>query len=155
VFNLIKSEVKRESSELFARVSVAGRMQEIETELMKFKLFVGDLETAAKIAIRMLQEDESVFVDAQAQAVEVLLLYADSAHFDGSSRSRIRNKLQEYQNILGTVVDEQKQAAIDDLESDTAVSRSTGGSKILGRRGSSHDWSLKESSGRFVTMEDF
>jgi hypothetical protein len=155
MFNMIKAEVKRESSALFARVSVAGRMQEIETELMKFKLFVGDLETAAKIAIRMLQEDESVFVDAQAQAVEVLLLYADSAHFDDSSRSRIRNKLQDYQDILGEVVNEQKQAAIDDLESDTAVSRSTGGSKILGRRCSSHNWLLRDSSGGFVTMEDF
>jgi hypothetical protein len=157
MFNTIKAEVKRESSELFAQVSVAGRMQQMETELMKFKLFVGDLETAAKIAIRMLQEDESVFVDAQAQAVEVLLLYADSAHFDDSSRSRIRNELQEYQDILEAVVDEQKQATIDDLENDTAISRSTGtrSSKMLGRRYSSHYWSLRDRSGRFVTMEDF
>ena len=49
-FELIKTEKKRESSDLFAAISIAGRLQEIETELMKFKLHTGDIETAAKIA---------------------------------------------------------------------------------------------------------
>lgn len=154
-FDMVKDEAKKPSSELFTKLSVAGRMQEVETELMKYEMSRGELETAAKIAIRILHEDEMVFADAQAQAVESLLRYTEKTEVNEMIRSRLTNALQDNQDILEDVVDEHNQATLDDLESDTAVSRSTVGSKVVRRRPSSQAWLLREASGRFVTMEDF
>eukprot|EP00339_Tiarina_fusa_P022444 CAMPEP_0117003474 /NCGR_PEP_ID=MMETSP0472-20121206/4778_1 /TAXON_ID=693140 ORGANISM="Tiarina fusus, Strain LIS" /NCGR_SAMPLE_ID=MMETSP0472 /ASSEMBLY_ACC=CAM_ASM_000603 /LENGTH=358 /DNA_ID=CAMNT_0004704127 /DNA_START=68 /DNA_END=1140 /DNA_ORIENTATION=+ len=149
-FEIIKTEVKRESSELFAGVSVAGRLQEIETELMKFKLYKGEVETAGKIAIRMLREDERVFIDAEAQAVDVLLTYLQSDAAAKKTSMTLRRELADYREMLSDMVDDRKQAALEDLESDSALTRSTRRSDRFGGRVSSN-WALASSSGRFVT----
>jgi hypothetical protein len=154
-FDMIATESKRVSSKLFTKVSMPGRLQEIETELMNYKTLTGDFETASKIAIRMLQEDELVFADAQAKAVEVLMEYVDSSEFGESYRTSIKNALMDYQDILDDFVDERNQATVSDLESDRAIKRSTAGGSLSRKRGSSQNWSLRQSSGRFVTMEDF
>jgi hypothetical protein len=151
-FEMVGTEVKRESSPLFINVSVAGRMQEIERELMKYKKVNGDLETASKIAVRMLKEDEMLFVDAQAQAVEILLEYIESAGFDYSPCAKLKNALEDTHAILEDAVDEQNQMSIHDLDSDL-ISSSNGG--LSKRRLSTRSWSLRQGSGRFVTMEDF
>jgi hypothetical protein len=153
-FEMIKTEAKRESSELFAAISVAGRLQEIETELMKFKLYKGEIDTAAKIAIRMLREDENVFIDAVAQAVDVLLKYLESDEGAKKASSTLKEELEDYRGMLDDMVDDRKQAALEDLESDAALTRSSRVHDSLGMRVSSN-WALASSSGRFVTMEIF
>jgi tetratricopeptide (TPR) repeat protein len=154
-FNIIITEKKRESSALFARMTVAGRIQEIEMELMKYKQVTGDLETAAKIAIRMLQEDESVFVDAQSRAVDILLEYTDSIEIEDERRSRIKCDLQDYQDVLEDCVDVQTQFSFrNNLESDV-YARATGNSITPSQRSSSNRRSSAQSFGRVVTMEDF
>ena len=77
-FNLVKKEFsKSASSPLFSNFCPAGRMQQIETELMRYKLLKGDLKCAAMIAIRLLVEDEQTLPEAQVKAVEVLSAYLD------------------------------------------------------------------------------
>lgn len=157
-FKMISEEAKRDSSELFKTVSMTGRLQEIETELMKYKSTMGDIETASKIAIRMLLEDENVFADAQAQALEILLKYIETAsEFDDSHQERIKNALENYNDMLVDYVEDRNQAAVCDLESDRGIRASFGTSSILSQKrgGSSKSWSLSQSSGRFLTMEDF
>lgn len=74
-FGLLRKELNTPSSPLFRDFCPAGRMQQIETELIRYKVLKGDLECAAKIAIRMLVEDEKTLEGAQSKAVEVLVLY--------------------------------------------------------------------------------
>jgi len=154
-FDIINVERKHPNSALFSRVTFAGRLQEVETEIMKYFQATGDIKTAATVAIRCLFEDEKVFVDAQSRAIEVLLEYADT--IDGwtdSTKSRIKNTLQDYTEMLEDAVNHQNQTSINDLDSDV-ITKATGGSASKGRRFSSKSWSLHQSSGRFVTMEDF
>lgn len=152
-FDIIVAEKKRESSGLFSRVTCTGRMQEIETQIMKYYEAVGDIETAAKVAIRCVFEDEKVFVDTQSRALEILVQYVDNRKdLSDSTKSRISNTLQDYTDMIEDAANHQTQASINDLESDM-ISKATGGSK--NKRFSTRAWSLQQSSGRFVTMEDF
>lgn len=75
---IVKDEMKNASSKLFADLSPAGRMQQVENELMRYLMLKEDLTTAAKVAIRMLMEDEYTLPDAQLRAVEVLVAYVKS-----------------------------------------------------------------------------
>jgi hypothetical protein len=156
----VKTESQKESSNLFHRIGLPGRMQQIETELMKYKLRSGDLETASRVAIRMLFDDELVFVDALSQAIEVLLLYLDVAEFEKSDRLRIKETLEDYHEYLKIEAVKQKQSEIFALESSIAVAKSTEfTSSTNSERHLNTEqlsvWTLKDCSGQFVVMEDF
>ena len=156
-FTIIKTEKNKENSSLFTRITYPGRMQEIETELMKFLQRTGDLDMASRVAVRCLHEDEKVFVDTQSRAIEVLLAYTDGkTEMPESKRSRIKRTMQDYWDILEDAVSHHNQSSATDMDSDV-ISKATGGSASKGqcRRMSSTSWSMKQSSGRFVTMEDF
>ena len=104
----------------------------------------------------MLREDEKVFIDGEAQAVTVLLKYLDEEKdSDDEDKLTLKVDLEAYKNMLEDMVDDRKQAAIDDLESDAALSRSTRISDRLSDHVGSSRWTLNSSSGRFVTMENF
>ena len=77
---ILATEVKKapSSSKLFRELNVAGRMQQVETEMMRYLMLKKDIEPAAKIAIRILVEDEFTLPEAQTKAVEVLLAYVKS-----------------------------------------------------------------------------
>ncbi|OEU06276.1 hypothetical protein FRACYDRAFT_266147 [Fragilariopsis cylindrus CCMP1102] len=76
---IIKDEYRKsQKSNLFTKMSCSGRLQELEMQLMRYKLHHNDLETAAKIAVRLLVEDEYVFVEAIRQAVKVLIQYIET-----------------------------------------------------------------------------
>jgi hypothetical protein len=159
-FEMVKTESQKESSNLFHRIGLPGRMQQIETELMKYKLRSGDLETASRVAIRMLFDDELVFVDALSQAIEVLLLYLDVAEFEKSDRLRIKETLEDYHEYLKIEAVKQKQSEIFALESSIAVAKSTEfTSSTNSERHLNTEqlsvWTLKDCSGQFVVMEDF
>jgi len=156
VFDFIRKESKRDASWLFEKISVAGRLQEIETELLKYKVHVGDMETAAKIAIRMLVEDESVFADAFSQAVEILLRFVtEDSQFDQSSRSKIKSSLEDYIEILEDISESQQKSSLRSLELSTDSTRFGDLSTKGLRKCALSNWSLRNGSGRYVTMEDF
>lgn len=112
--DLLKKEFRNlASSPLFFDFSPAGRMQQIETELMKYKVIQGELSCAAKIAIRMLFEDERTLPEAQLIAVETLAAYMDSQRQaergqdnDEDSASGARDELAVYQLWLADANEE-------------------------------------------------
>jgi hypothetical protein len=168
----LKSEYhrNRESSGLFADMTVAGRLQEWEGRLIRHMVLKGELETAARIAVRMIIEDEHVFVDSMMQAIDALVLYAaDSSSFvTDEFRTEIIPMLQEYHDFIETFIGESRQVARDDLGA-MSIAKSSG-SIIQGKTGrrsprSSGNQSATfrpsdsilplDVSSRFVTMEDF
>jgi len=159
-FAMVKAEAQKTTSKLFVNVSLPGRMQQVETELMKYLVQTGKAEEAAKVAIRMMFEDELVFVDASSTSIEVLLIYLDIATYEKAEREQLRATLEDYHDYLKVEAVKQKQSEIFRLESEIAVQRSC---EITKRSVSARYldterlsvWTLKEYSGQFVTMEDF
>ena len=72
--DLLKAS-KNQSHELFKSVSLAGRMQKLDVELIKYYSQQKDTTNAARAAIRMLIEDEYIFPEAEQEAVRALLEY--------------------------------------------------------------------------------
>lgn len=104
-FQLVRKELKnRESSALFDELAPAGRMQQIELELMKYFVIVKDIQTAAKIGIRMLFEDDFTLPEAQLKAVKVLQIY--SQHEESGISDDVRGALGEYRRRVEVAVDE-------------------------------------------------
>ena len=82
VYDDLKNALKtRSTNPLFKEVSVSGRMQKLDVELIRyFHLAKHDDINAARVAIRMLIEDEYIFPDAEEEAIKVLLLYMGTAN---------------------------------------------------------------------------
>ena len=98
LFSSLKKELKsnQQTSALFRELSPAGRMQQVETELMRYKVLKGDLDTASKIAVRMLMEDEFILPQAQIKAVQVLLRSIEK----DESRKHLKGQLKQYESWL-------------------------------------------------------
>jgi hypothetical protein len=166
-FKLLQLESKRESSELFKDINVVGRLQEIETELIKYKMMNDDLEGAARIAIRMLQEDAYVFVEAIALAVDALIIYVDTmTQWEDSTRSKVKRQLMGCTNNLDDVLvgmlHNESGRGSNLSRSTEAVSlvRAASGlqessSQLFVRNSAFVSWVKNHVSGGFVTMEDF
>jgi hypothetical protein len=99
-FKLVKDEMKRGSSDLFNDISSVGRLQQIETELMKYKLLKGKVEEAAQVAVRMLFEDQYINSEAQETAVDVLVRYVDSLDGDSTYLDALKDDLKFYLDNL-------------------------------------------------------
>jgi hypothetical protein len=99
LFRSLKKELKSKlyTSDLFHELGPAGRMQQVETELMRYKQIKGEVETAAKLAIRMLFEDEFILPEAQVKAVEILQLFVTELD---ASRAHLRCQLAQYEAYL-------------------------------------------------------
>lgn len=167
-FKILQEENQRESSELFKDVNVLGMLQQVEVELIKYKMLVGDVYTAARIAIRMLHEDAFVFAHAFSTAVDALLAYVDSSSWDPSTRSSVNAKLvrltRSLDDQLGGDLDEDltktsKGSGLMTMDafSDEITSKLTRRSQYrkANQRASVINWVKKDVSGGFVTMEDF
>lgn len=67
--------------DLFKAISIAGRMQKLDTELIKYYRQVKqDNLNAARVAIRMLIEDEYIFPDGEQEALRTLVAYLESSN---------------------------------------------------------------------------
>lgn len=106
-FQLVKEELKKKgSSDLFVELNVTARMQQIECEMTRYMVLKGDLKTAAKIAIRMLIEDEFTLPDAQIQAVDGLLQYVQSKDYEHNLDPDVEHELSSYKIWLSAMADE-------------------------------------------------
>ena len=105
VYDDLKTALKtRSTNPLFKDVSVAGRMQKLDVELMRyFHLAKSDDINAARVAIRMLIEDEYIFPDAEEEAIKMLLLYMDTAHDENAPSDEDRLIVLELQSQLKTL----------------------------------------------------
>jgi hypothetical protein len=95
-FNVLRKALLQESSALFVDIGPAGRMQQIELELMRYYVVKSDIIMAAKIAIRMMVEDEFTIPEAQTMAMKVLAEYSDQT----DASPELRRQLKRYRGWL-------------------------------------------------------
>jgi len=174
-FRELKAALRNVDSDLFAAVSPAGRMQQLDTELIMYAQLCGRKEEAARVAIRMLLEDEFVLYDAQCLAVKALVDFVHSEDDgDGESGSNYpisaeaKDELdvfntQLHQDVLETIIRRVSDANKEE-EGSIDVSGSLRKSRIsrTGRAGqpfsssrSRLSLSLKETTRGDFTMEAF
>mmetsp|Transcript_18225 Transcript_18225/g.39386 ORF Transcript_18225/g.39386 Transcript_18225/m.39386 type:complete len:1769 (-) Transcript_18225:63-5369(-) len=169
----LKNAMKNPSHELFKEISVAGRMQKLDVELMKyFSLAKHDNVNAARVAIRMLIEDEWIFPDAEQEAVLMLLSYMNATDDENCPEDKAGHMAKELRSTIEMLEHELSKTSFNDSRGDPGITksltvsirsstsrrniseRSVGGnaeSTSRGRRSSA----LRESSRRDVTMELF
>jgi len=154
-FGIIKDEYRKsQKSNLFTKMSLSGRLQELEIQLMRYKLYHNDLETAAKIAVRLLVEDEYVFVEGIRQAVKVLIQYIETDNtVEVQFRERMMPVLEKYLVNLEKIMIHNREVSISETRN---TSSSIISLKQTSIRLSDHTTlSGIEGSGIFVAMEDF
>ena len=157
-FSLLKTEYKRpkmESPKLFRTINAVGRLQEIETELMKYKMLTQDYDDAAKIAIQILCEDSRVFAEAYTTAVQVLINHIAQTDMDRKILSTLCGYHMKYKANFETSMNKQHQSKLSHL-SETLTTRlgKYSDSAVSPRQKSSiAHWITKRVSG-LVMMED-
>jgi hypothetical protein len=131
-YEMIKAEIARPSSDLFHDTSSVGRLQQIETELMKYKKIKGELKVAAQVAVRVLYEDEFINDEAENAAAEVLLSYVEFLLENGDEScdyASLKEKIKDYQERLeeADVIQEESEALLSSAPSvnTSAVVRSS------------------------------
>jgi hypothetical protein len=98
--NIVKNELENPESKLFMELTPAGRMQQVELELMRYLMIKEDVTNAARIAIRILLEDEYTLPEPQFKAVQVLLDFMKSQPSDDPGYRSTKLKLIDYQAWL-------------------------------------------------------
>ena len=110
-YNELKTALKNPSHELFKDMSISGRLQKFDTELIKYYRDVKqDTLSAAKVAIRMLIEDEYLFHEAEIEATKVLYAFQTSdtsyelrpADPDGSIKEELAAELKKLNDDYDT-----------------------------------------------------
>lgn len=141
LFEMLSNESKKPSSDLFKEVSYVGRLQQAETELTKYLLIKKDIDSAARIAIRMLMEDgavelfgvskslvipshtfvvsfnhytERIFLEAEAKAIKVLQAYVESSesNLDESSQMLLKGSLEDILEDLSDYYESRRNSAL-------------------------------------------
>lgn len=153
--DIVQEEVKIPHSDFFLNMSLAGRLQDLEIQLMRYHSIHGDLETAAKIAVRMLIEDERVFKEAMIQALDVLIKFAESGQSDASFRTKMMPILRSYHRTVVETIDDRRQSAMEEMGTlSTSFAKSVTGS-VRDRERRKPSYYAGDESSRFLTMEDF
>ena len=145
----LTAAMKNPSHELFKEICKAGRMQKLDTELIKyFRDAKQDNINAAKVAIRMLVEDEYLFHDAELEATKMLLIYMDEAKTSNNASGR-------------HIIAKELSATVQKLENEYYVQRSSFLRSSLhqtpsGRnnRSSTTRWSGEQTSQKSVVEEE-
>lgn len=159
LFQMLDDESRNPSSDLFKGMSYIGRLQQAETEMAKHLLIKGEVVAAARTAIRMLIEDERIFLHAKATAVKVMQAYVESreSNIDDSSRAILLESLEDLAQDLSEQDDTRIDESISYTRSHRIASKSLRniGESIESKPSSRRRWSIQEQSGHFVTMEQF
>jgi tetratricopeptide (TPR) repeat protein len=153
--SIVREERKNPETDFFSNMSIAGRLQDLDVQIMRYHANRGDYETAAKVAVRMLIEDERLFIEAMRQALAVLIKFAENGKADPSFRRKLVPVLRTYRKTVMEMINERRQSAVEDMDSLSAsLTKSLTGSVLNRERGRLSNTTTDESS-RFVTMEDF
>ena len=104
-FRDLKTAMKNPGHELFENVSQAGRMQTLDMALVQYTAVArSNPKDAARVAIRLLVEDEYVFPDAQQEAIKALLIFLNTCSFDEDcpedEDGNLRRELRTYDTTL-------------------------------------------------------
>ncbi|KAG7355713.1 hypothetical protein IV203_000399 [Nitzschia inconspicua] len=153
---ILKTEYKNPCSDFFSNMSLAGRLQDLEIQMMRYYSIHEDLETAAKIAVRMLIEDERIFTEAMREALTVLIDFAESDEADAQFRTKMVPILRSFRKAVMELINEKRQSALEDMESiSISFTKSIAGSVVNRDKIRISFPAAGEESTRIVTMEDF
>ena len=138
-------------------MGLVGRLQQVESELIRYKVLKGQSEEAAQIAIRLLVEDEYTLPDAQLEVVKALVVYAALETND----SEMAEALESYRSCL--LLEAQQFAGShncrDDFESELSTANMSISSPTrklkLSAAGGSSSFFILEAKREYVTMEVF
>jgi len=109
LYQYLQNATKNPLHDLFKEITVAGRMQKFDMILMKyFSKAKNDNTNAARVAIRMLVEDEYLFPDAEQEAIEVLLAYVNAKEDISCPKDKDGDIMKE----LGSALDTLKQDSV-------------------------------------------
>jgi hypothetical protein len=158
--DIVRTEYTSTNSDFFSCMSLGGRLQDLEIQLMRYHSYHEDLETAAKIAVRMIIEDERVFTEAMRQALDVLIeYYSESKQVDAEVRSKTVPALRAYRKEVAETISEKRRAAKEDVGSASVSLTKSLASSVLQQVECPQRSELLnptgEESSRFVVMEDF
>ena len=153
---MLDVESKKESSDLFLEIDYVGRLQQVEKECMKYFMAQNDVDSAARVAVRALYEDEYLLAETKVEAIQVLLIYLqlNGDRWDGTVRAALKKWLDDSMDAVSTGLTSERQSSVSDAFLNVL-------SKSLRTNGSS-SLSIKQSSMRAmihqqscVTMEKF
>eukprot|EP00977_Amphora_coffeiformis_P002992 scaffold569_cov165-Amphora_coffeaeformis.AAC.25 len=153
LLKMVIDESQKDSSVLFNEIGYVGRLQQVETELMKYTMIQNDIDTAARIAIRPLFEDEYHLAEAKVQAIRVMVSYLNlnGDKWDAAARTALKKWLEDSMDAVSSGLDSERHS----LVSATALS-------VLSKSFVSPKGESRASSVRFsindlqcVTMERF
>lgn len=109
IYQDLQIAVKNPSHELFRGTTVAERLQKFDFELMKyFSQTKDDKVNAARVAIRLLVEDEYVFDDIEQEATKMLLAYLESADDDNCPQDEDGQIASELKFLIDTMEQDQE-----------------------------------------------
>lgn len=154
--DIIRTECKNAYSDFFLDMSLAGRLEELEIQVMRYYSYRGDIETAAKVAVRILIEDEVVFTEAMSQALDTLIKYAELGETNDQFRSKIAPILRSYRDTVSETILEKRQSAVEDLNSmSSSFTKSVLASSTCQLAAQRLSNASADESSRFLTMENF
>eukprot|EP00957_Ditylum_brightwellii_P128846 9829102-Ditylum_brightwellii.AAC.1 len=106
---LIKSVINNPSNDLFLNLGPAGRMQQLDCQMINYiNATGGSSDEAAKIAIRMLVEDEYILSDAYITAVGAMIKYAGSSENLPFDRAAVTSELFSIRSLVKKEIDEKR-----------------------------------------------
>lgn len=160
LFDMLGVESKKTRSDLFDEVNYVGRLQQAETEMMKYLLIKKEIAAAAKIAIRMLTEDEQAFLDAEATAIKVLQEYigCSECKMDDATLEHVKEGLDDIMGDLSEYYNNRRHSVPSNhTRAHSVVFKSCRniGNMNESKRSLTVRWSVSDNSGQFVMMEQF
>ena len=98
LFNGLQQALKQENTDIFNKVTLAGRMQRLDFELIRYVNIKKYLKQAAIIAIRILVQDEYIWDVAMKRALTALIDFVNNGDIGLSENntSQTMEKLQSY-----------------------------------------------------------
>ena len=154
--SLLAAESEKPNSSLFEVISYTGRLQQLETEMMKYKMAQNEIDAASKIAIRSLYEDEYLLAETKAEAIQVLMQYVqlNADKWDGTVRQALKKWLEDSMDSLSMGVNSERQTSVSDAFLSVLSKSMRGGeSSSLSIKQKTLRYSINEHS--CVTMEKF
>ena len=111
---LLESEREKPKSQLFAKMNHTGRLQQLETEMMRYALVSGQIEKAATVAIRSCIEDEFILLNTQRQASRALKAFFASTRRAPHRKDLLLDHIKEMSRLIADNYISQKDIAIDE-----------------------------------------
>ena len=116
LLNILNAEAKKEYSNLFREIGYFGRLQQIETELMKYTMLQNDIDAAAAVAVRPLYDDAYLLAETKVEAIQILLSYLrlHGDKWDETVSSALKKWLEDSMDAVSTGLNSERQTSVSD-----------------------------------------